>query len=168
MGFFSFFKFNRNTKTIAQELESAPKVEVERRTMMLSNANSNGLNSLVKGTTVEGDIDSEGDIRIDGIVKGHISCRAKVIVGVNGVIEGKLFCQNATVEGTVRGILNVVDMLTVRSTGNVTGDVVSERLNIETGASFNVICKMQRTAPIEVPVKGTKDTRFRNQVLVNA
>jgi cytoskeletal protein CcmA (bactofilin family) len=159
--------FSRNKKTIAQEFEATPKIEVERKTLMLPGGGTNGLNSLVKGTVVEGDIDSEGDIRIDGTVKGHISCRAKVIVGINGTIEGKLFCQNATIEGTVRGILNVVDMLTVRSTGNVTGDVVAERLNIETGAGFNVICQMQRTTPLQVPVKGTKDTRFRNQVLVN-
>jgi cytoskeletal protein CcmA (bactofilin family) len=167
MGFFSFFRMKSNTTT-TQDLTSAPKIESEKRGMMLSNTNTNGLNSLVKGTTVEGDIDSEGDIRIDGTVKGHISCRAKVIVGVNGVIEGKLFCQNATVEGTVRGILNVVDVLTVRSTGNVTGDVVSARISMEAGASFNVICKMQRDTPIEIPVKGTKDAKFRNQVLVNA
>jgi cytoskeletal protein CcmA (bactofilin family) len=168
MGFFSFFKKKHTTSTITNEVAISPKIEVEKRSTLLSNTNTNGLNSLVKGTTVEGDIDSEGDIRIDGTVRGHISCRSKVIVGVNGVIEGKLFCQNATVEGTVRGILNVVDTLTVRSTGNVTGDVVSARLSMEAGASFNVICKMQRDTPIEMPVKGTKDAKFRNQVLVNA
>ena len=101
-----------------------------------------GANVLVKGTTVEGKIISEGDIRIDGIVRGSLDCKAKVVIGTTGVVDGDITCQNALIEGKFDGKLIVKEMLSLRGTAQVTGDVSTQKLVVEAGALFNVTCKM--------------------------
>jgi cytoskeletal protein CcmA (bactofilin family) len=101
-----------------------------------------GANVLVKGTTIEGKIVSEGDIRIDGIVRGSIDCKAKIVIGPTGVIDGDITCQNALIEGKFDGKLIVKEMLSLRGTAQVTGDVSTQKLVVEAGALFNVNCKM--------------------------
>ena len=101
-----------------------------------------GANVLVKGTTVEGKIISEGDIRIDGIVRGSLDCKAKVVIGATGVVDGDITCQNALIEGKFDGKLIVKEMLSLRGTAQVNGDISTQKLVVEAGALFNVTCKM--------------------------
>ena len=62
------------------------KKAVETNNNALTAPNSMALNSLVKGTIVEGTVSSESDIRIDGNIKGTLTCKAKVIVGPTGCL----------------------------------------------------------------------------------
>lgn len=105
-------------------------------------SSSNSLNSLVKGTKVEGTVTSESDIRVDGIIIGTLNCNAKVIVGPTGVIEGDVKCENAVFEGTFKGNLNVAQLLTVKETAQIHGDVITNKLLVQSGATFNVTCRM--------------------------
>jgi cytoskeletal protein CcmA (bactofilin family) len=107
---------------------------------------TNALNSLVKGTTVEGSIYSESDIRVDGTIKGNLTCKAKVIVGPTGVIDGEVKCQNAMIEGKMFGKLRVTDLLSVKETAEIVGDVVTGKLLVQPGAVFNVTCNMKDVA----------------------
>ena len=103
---------------------------------------SHSLNSLVKGTIIEGTIKSESDIRIDGIIKGSLNCKAKVIIGPSGSIEGEVKCENAVIEGKFDGNLTVAELLNVRETARITGDVKTNKLIVQSGAMFDVNCKM--------------------------
>lgn len=105
-----------------------------------------GLNALVKGTTVEGTLRCESDIRIDGTIRGKLICKAKVIVGPTGVIEGEISCQNAVIEGRFKGTLTVTDLLNVRETAEIDGDISTGKLLVQSGAKFNVACKMDNGA----------------------
>jgi cytoskeletal protein CcmA (bactofilin family) len=107
---------------------------------------TNALNSLVKGTTVEGSIYSESDIRVDGTIKGNLTCKAKVIVGPTGVIDGEVKCQNAMIEGKMFGKLRVTELLSVKETAEIVGDVVTGKLLVQPGAVFNVTCNMKDVA----------------------
>jgi cytoskeletal protein CcmA (bactofilin family) len=107
---------------------------------------SNALNSLVKGTTVEGTITSENDIRVDGIIKGILNCKAKVIIGPTGYIDGEVKCQNAMIEGKFTGKLRVTELLSVKETAEVLGDVTTGKLLVQSGAIFNVTCNMKDNA----------------------
>ena len=71
---------------------------------------SNALNSLVKGTKIEGTVSSENDIRVDGVILGTLTCKAKVIIGPTGVIEGDVKCENAVIEGHLKGNLVVAQL----------------------------------------------------------
>jgi cytoskeletal protein CcmA (bactofilin family) len=114
-------------------------------------SNSMSLNSLVKGTIVEGTVSSESDIRIDGNIKGTLTCKAKVIVGPTGVIEGEIRCINAVIEGKFNGTLYVEELLHIRETAEVTGDVYTNKLTVQFGANFNGAVKMAADAPKAAP-----------------
>ncbi len=101
-----------------------------------------GLNALVKGTTVEGTLRCDSDIRVDGTIKGKLICKSKVILGPTGSVEGEISCQNAVIEGRFKGTLNVTELLNVRETAEVDGDISTGKLLVQSGAKFNVDCKM--------------------------
>lgn len=105
-------------------------------------SNTHSLNTLVKGTVVEGTVKSESDIRVDGTIKGALSCKAKVIIGPTGAVDGDIKCENAVIEGRFDGNLQVADLLNVRETAQVSGDVKTNKLIVQSGAIFNVSCKM--------------------------
>jgi cytoskeletal protein CcmA (bactofilin family) len=65
------------------------------------------------------------------------------VLGENGVIKGNLSCENADIAGSFSGNLNVSQLLTLRSTANIKGDVVVGKLSVEPGAAFNATCRMQ-------------------------
>jgi cytoskeletal protein CcmA (bactofilin family) len=104
---------------------------------------SGALNALVKGTVVEGTVRCDNDLRVDGTIKGKLSCQAKVIIGPTGVVEGEIRCQNAVIEGRFKGILQVSELLNVRETAEVEGEITTNKLLVQSGARFNVSCKME-------------------------
>ncbi len=101
-----------------------------------------GVNILVEGTKIIGDIISESNIRIDGEVEGNITTSAKVLIGGNGILKGNLTCQEADIEGRVEGKLMVEGLLTLRDHSNIQGDIYTNKLHIEEGAIFLGACKM--------------------------
>ncbi len=121
---------------------------------------SHSLNTLVKGTLVEGTVKSESDIRIDGVIKGTLNCNAKVIIGPSGFIEGKVRCANAVIEGRFEGSLQVTELLNVRENAKISGDVIAKKLIVQSGAVFNVDCQMGGSELIKnrviEPIKATK------------
>lgn len=106
-------------------------------------SSSGALNALVKGTVVEGSLRCENDLRVDGTIKGKLSCQSKVIIGPTGVVEGEIRCQNAVIEGRFKGTLHVTELLNVRETAEVEGDITTNKLLVQSGARFNVSCKME-------------------------
>lgn len=102
----------------------------------------NSINSLSKGTVVEGTINADSDIRIDGTIKGTVDCKGKLIVGPTGVLEGTITCANAVIEGTIKGNLSVNELLHVKETANINGEIVTDKLIVSAGAIFNVKCQM--------------------------
>ncbi len=103
---------------------------------------SPSINIIGKATNIIGDIISESDIRIDGNIKGTIQTKGKIVVGQSGIIVGKITCQNAEIEGTVEGNINVTDLLSLKATANIQGEIYTGKLAIEPNAIFTGNCKM--------------------------
>ena len=99
-------------------------------------------NRILVGTSIEGEIKSKGDIRIDGKIKGTINITGKLVVGEKGVVEGDIKCAFANVSGTLKGQLEVSELLTLQATAKVNGDIVTNKLSIEPGAEFTGSCSM--------------------------
>ena len=95
------------------------------------------------GTIFEGDLKSEGDFRIEGTIKGTLITKGKVVVGNSGLVEGSLNCNNADVEGQIKGKLVVLETLSLRASAHVDGDVQTGKLAVEPGATFNANCQMK-------------------------
>lgn len=100
-------------------------------------------NIIGKSTEIIGDINSQGDFRIDGKVEGNIKTSGKLIVGKEGYISGTIVCTNADIEGTVSGKLTCSGTLSLKSTAVIDGEVYLEKLAVEPGATFNASCSMK-------------------------
>lgn len=111
------------------------------------------VNLIAKGTIIKGDIQSNGDFRIDGILSGSLKSTGKVVVGASGKVDGEITCQNAEIEGDLRVKMAVAELLSLKSTCVLKGAIVTGRLSIEPGAIISGTCKMEDEAgkDIEAP-----------------
>lgn len=112
---------------------------------IITTASTTSSNSLVQGTNIEGNVHADKDIRIDGTLRGTLTCKGKVIIGPTGNITGDITCENAVIEGRFEGILIVNDVLHVKETARIDGDVTTQKLVVQPGSIFNVKCKMGST-----------------------
>ncbi|MDP4151635.1 MAG: polymer-forming cytoskeletal protein [Bacteroidota bacterium] len=94
------------------------------------------------GTSMKGDITSNGDLRIDGTLVGNINCSAKVVIGANGVVQGDINGQQADIMGKVTGTIKVKDLLQLKGGSHMNGNIQAAKLQIEPAANFNGECHM--------------------------
>lgn len=95
------------------------------------------LNRLVSGTKLKGDLVTESNLRVDGVVNGSVSCQGKFVLGEKGKLEGNLVALEAEIEGVIEGDLTVDGLLLLRKSANIHGAVQTGRLVIEDGAQIN-------------------------------
>lgn len=94
------------------------------------------------GTNITGHLDTNGDIRIDGTLKGNIYGKAKVLIGPMGVVEGDIHCREANIMGQVTGCIKVMELLHLKGKAAVAGDIHTSKLLIEPTVNFNGQCHM--------------------------
>ncbi len=114
--------FSKNSKTMASE--------------------SSSVNLVASGTTITGDIKSNGDFRIDGILHGTLTVKGKLVVGSTGHVEGEVECQNADVSGEIKGKISVSELLLLRAAAKINGDIFTGKISIEPDAQFTGTCSM--------------------------
>lgn len=94
------------------------------------------------GTSIEGNVESSDNVRIEGKLKGIIKTKSKIVLGASAVIEGDIFARNAEILGTVKGKIEVTDLLILGEGCKVQGDIITNKLEVRDGASFNGDCSM--------------------------
>ncbi len=107
-------------------------------------------NRIEKNTKIKGDITSEADFRIDGKLEGNVKTSGKVVIGKDGLINGKVECVNADIEGNFKGELYVSQLLSLKSSANIEGTVDVAKLAVEPGATFNASCTMGKGKPSNI------------------
>ena len=100
------------------------------------------VNTIGAGTVVTGDVQSKGDIRVDGTLKGSVNTLGKVVLGKEGVIEGDVVCKNADIAGNIKAKITVSELLSLKATAKLNGDITTNKLSIEPGATFTGSCSM--------------------------
>jgi cytoskeletal protein CcmA (bactofilin family) len=100
------------------------------------------INLISNGTDITGDVKSSGDIRIDGSLSGNLNTKGKVVIGQTGKVNGEVFCKNSEVSGIVEGKINVSQLLILKASSKILGDIATSKLSIEPGAIFSGNCKM--------------------------
>jgi cytoskeletal protein CcmA (bactofilin family) len=115
-----------------------------RSTKMAKNDSSSdiAINRIVDGTQIEGDIRCESNIRIDGVFSGNLITNGRLVLGLSGKITGTVQCGNAEIEGEIEGKISVQELLSLKSTAKINGDIFTDKLSIEPGANFTGECKM--------------------------
>ncbi len=103
------------------------------------------INLISNGTDITGDVKSNGDIRIDGSLTGNLTTKGKVVIGPTGKVSGEVYCKNSEVSGTIEGKICVGQLLNLKASSKISGDIVTFKLSIEPGAKFTGNCKMSET-----------------------
>lgn len=106
------------------------------------NSGSGMPNHINSDTIIEGSIKAKGNLRIDGTLKGDLECQGRVVIGASGTVHGDIRCENAEIEGSIKANIVVSDLLSLKSTAKVQGDIVTKKLAIEPGATFSGSCSM--------------------------
>jgi cytoskeletal protein CcmA (bactofilin family) len=106
---------------------------------------SNSSNTIGKGTFLEGNVETYGNIRIEGKINGNVKSKSKVALGPGSHVAGNIVSQNADIEGEVKGKLEISELLVLKATAVINGDIVTGKLVVEPGAIFNGSCRMGAT-----------------------
>jgi cytoskeletal protein CcmA (bactofilin family) len=114
-------------------------------------------NIIAKNTTLVGDLTSDGDFRVDGKIEGTVKTSGRVVIGKDGEVIGNIECVNADIEGTFSGKLDVEEVLSLKSTAVISGDVVLGKFSVEPGATFNATCTMKGS--VKIVKDGKEETK---------
>ncbi|MBP5366149.1 MAG: polymer-forming cytoskeletal protein [Bacteroidales bacterium] len=112
-------------------------------------------NIIGTGTKFKGDIDTDGDLRVDGSIEGNIISKGKVVLGQGGSIKGAITCYNAEIAGIFEGKVEVTEQLALKSCASFNGDMNIGKLSIEPGAVFVGNCCMTGN---DAPQQAAADT----------
>ena len=104
--------------------------------------NSESNNIIAKGSLLKGNLNVPGNIRLEGKVVGNVKSKSKIVCGETSVIEGNVNAVNAEIAGKVNGKVKVEELLILKSSCNINGDISTEKLIIESGSKFNGGCVM--------------------------
>lgn len=100
------------------------------------------INIINEGTLIKGDITANGDIRIDGGLIGNIEAKGRLVIGPSGKVEGEIDCNNIEVAGYIKGKVRVSEMLTMKASARILGELVAGKLSVEPGSLFTGTCTM--------------------------
>ncbi len=109
---------------------------------------STGNTLIGAGTTIKGDLISNGDVRIDGTLIGNITGSAKVLIGQDGVVQGDVEGLQADIQGKVTGKLQIRELLNLRGDAVIRGNIHAGKLQIEPSVTFNGQCHMGKEASV--------------------
>jgi len=100
------------------------------------------INIISESTLIKGDIISNGDIRIDGELIGNIEAKGRLVIGPTGKVEGEINCNNIEVSGYIKGKLIVSELITMKASARIYGDITAGKLSVEPGSLFTGTCSM--------------------------
>ena len=103
---------------------------------------ANTINLIANGTEVTGDVKSDSGIRVDGQLKGKMNIKGKVVVGNPGLVTGDIVCKQIEVSGKVNGNIHAAELVSLKSSAKINGEIITRKLAIEPGAVFTGTCRM--------------------------
>lgn len=114
----------------------------------------NPLNIIGTETRLHGDLESVGDIRVDGTIEGHVTVKQRLVLGEGGVVKGDIEANDAIIAGLLQGNIKVEQTLVLKSSARIEGDISTDKIIIESGAQFNGRCSMN-TQLSSIPQKAS-------------
>lgn len=92
---------------------------------------------IAQGVKVEGEFYSDGNVVIDGELKGSISTAMGLSVGNSAKIHANVSAQSAVIAGEVKGNINAIDSIELLASSVVTGDIETNLISVAPGARVN-------------------------------
>jgi cytoskeletal protein CcmA (bactofilin family) len=101
-----------------------------------------GLSIVAVGMTVRGDLESNGTVKVEGIVEGHVRARNQVLVAKNGAVQGDIDAREAVIGGTASGAIRALERVEIQSGAVVNGDITTRRISVAEGGTLNGLIRM--------------------------
>ena len=114
---------------------------------------TNGESIVGPSVKIDGDLKSQGNLRIDGTVTGKVKTTQNLFVGESAHITADVEAENAVISGIVQGNVKVSGALLLGKNGRLMGDMVCGTLQVEEGAYFAGKCSMKDTQGNLMPVQ---------------
>ncbi|HHB78467.1 MAG TPA: polymer-forming cytoskeletal protein [Saprospiraceae bacterium] len=122
--------------------KSKEKTTPKKTTKSNPSPSAGAVSVLIASTTIEGNFDTENDLRLEGTVKGEVTVNGKVVLGESGLIEGTLNAAEAVIHGRVVGNLYVNHLLQLASTAVIEGDISASQFSVQEGAVYRGKCNI--------------------------
>lgn len=120
-------------------------------------------NIIGRETTLEGSIESGGNIRVEGKVHGNAKAKAKFVMGTEAYVDGNVVARFGEVAGRINGNIEISELLILKPTAVINGDILTNQLVVEPGATFNGGCKMGHLAKdIDIPIPQSRALESKN------
>lgn len=97
----------------------------------------NNITFIQKGTRIEGHIESAGKVHISGSLTGNINAKEHSVIHIGGIVRGNIISQRAEISGELQGDIRVTDLLHLKSTAQILGNIYAKYLTTEEGAQVN-------------------------------
>lgn len=94
------------------------------------------------GSRIEGTLELNGEVKLEGQVKGKVSGTGVVTIGEHANLQADVFAPTIIVHGIVRGEIHATDRLELHSSAKVKGLIRAPRIRIDEGAVFEGECRM--------------------------
>jgi len=130
---------------------------------ILEKSNSDSVNSIGKGSVLEGSINAPGDIRIDGVLKGKLTVKGRFVLGQSGTVEGEVECGSAVISGELKANIKSSQVLILKETAKLYGDIQTEKLSIEPGAMFSGKCAMGPVQQQKTTIPENKNSNINKE-----
>ena|SRR5258708_1366594 len=101
-----------------------------------------GLSIVAVGMTVRGDVESNGTVKVEGTVEGHVQAKNQVLVAKGGVVDGDIDAREAVVGGQANGAIRALERVEIQSGATVNGDITTRRISVAEGGSLNGLVRM--------------------------
>lgn len=98
---------------------------------------STSLSIIAAGTRIDGDIDTDGVIRIEGRVEGAVRAGRQVLIGRQGEVRGDITTREAVIGGAVYGAVNATERLEVQGTSTIVGNITTKAIAVVEGGKIN-------------------------------
>ena len=114
------------------------------------------INRIVEGTRIEGEIQCESNIRIDGVFVGTLRTAGRLVIGPKGSVQGQVNCEDCELEGRLEGDITVTKLLSLKAKSRLEGDVAYGQLSVEPGAEVVGTCRLVTPNPSSAAKANTK------------
>jgi cytoskeletal protein CcmA (bactofilin family) len=117
------------------------------------------LTIIAAGTTIAGDIDCAGVLKVEGTIEGSVHRARQVLLAREGAIHGSVTAQEVVVGGVIDGNVQAGDRLELQSSAVVNGDIATKSIVVMEGARINGSVKMTEIALVGGSQPGRESLR---------
>lgn len=102
---------------------------------------------IAKDMVIQGDLETEGVVRIEGRIRGTVRAASQVLIGQGAQLEGDLHTREAVIGGEVTGSIHATERVELQATASVTGNIHTPRIAVMEGGKVSGEVRIQEPAP---------------------